>query len=107
MLSPVYTPAPLSWLPPPRRSARGRRKNFPARRTREKQGFRDLFQHATEILQKSLPARTPELPCAMAGQERESQRGEGHQEAQPDLSTSFIRHLPREYRRRRRAAPHT
>lgn len=59
MLSPVYTPAPLPWLPLPRRSARGRRKNFPARKTREEKaiaGFRYLFQRATEILQ--IPPRS-------------------------------------------------
>lgn len=96
MLSPVYTPAPLPWLPLPRRSAKGRRKNFPARKTREEKaiaGFRDLSQHSTEIFCKSLPSRTPKprLCARWAGM------GKGLRDT--ERAAGFIRHLPRSHRR--------
>lgn len=89
MLSPVYTPAPLPWLPLPRRSARGRRKNFPPRKTREEKaiaGFRDLFQHATEILQ--IPPRSHAVAAACVRWAKK--RGEGT--PQPALSATFHAH---------------
>lgn len=55
-VKPCLHTSPLPWLPPPgtRPGAEGR--FFPARRTRQEKGFRDLFQHATEILQ--IPPRS-------------------------------------------------
>nr|XP_041574771.1 translation initiation factor IF-2-like [Taeniopygia guttata] len=103
MLSPVYTPAPLPWLPLPRRSARGRRKNFPPRKTREEKaiaGFRDLFQHATEILQIPPRSHAGAAVCVLwAGMER----GSGTRSAQPALFAAF--HVPTGGGRRAPAQP--